>query len=102
MARSRRMRERRRMDRRRSPQPGCVGRARRLSRIAPLCAALVFGACTHPSDVNMGGWGNFAPPGISVTGQGEASGVPDVLLADAGVSIVRPTVAEASAETTRR
>jgi len=42
-----------------------------------------------------------APRTIAVTGVGEVSGTPDTVVVDLGVSVLRPTVAEATAEASR-
>ncbi len=42
-----------------------------------------------------------APHTISVTGVGEVAGTPDTLVVDLGVSVLRPTVGEATAEASR-
>jgi uncharacterized protein len=60
--------------------------------------AVAITACTTPEvTVNpvVGQPIAGLPPGISVTGQGEVTGVPDTLTMTFGVSVLRPTVAEA-------
>lgn len=42
-----------------------------------------------------------APQTISVTGVGDVAGTPDTLVVDLGVSVLRPTVGEATAEASR-
>ncbi len=55
-------------------------------------AALVAAACAEPSDVVVQAGQGAATTGISVTGEGRVSGVPDTLTVNVGVAVLRDSV----------
>jgi uncharacterized protein YggE len=75
----------------------------RIIRLLALVAVggLLVAACGTPEvTVNpvLGEASGGLPPGISVSGEGEVTGTPDTLSMTFGVSVLRPTVAEAVGE----
>lgn len=82
------------------------------SRIVPAALLLLLGAgCgqapsvtieSAAADTESRSDDERKPPTISVSGDGKASGTPDLLQIDVGVSILRPTVSDAIAEATQR
>jgi uncharacterized protein len=76
-----------------------------MRRVAKLIGIGLFAAstgCGSSSSPTVVASPESSAAGISVTGRGEASGTPDLLLADIGVSVLRPNVGEAISEATRR
>lgn len=74
---------------------------KRLSMV--LTALVLLAACgdTLAAAPTSGGDGEQMTNTIAVSGTGEVSGVPDVLVVDLGISLVKPTVAESTAEGAR-
>jgi len=56
---------------------------------------------THPASSTGGDADPGSQTGITVSGQGKASGTPDVLEVDVGVSVLRKSVSEAMSDATR-
>ena len=75
--------------------------------LIPLAAiSLILAGCAGSTDaaaqvVSTGGDQNLMSNTISVSGTGEVTGTPDVLIVDLGVQVLRPTVGEATGDAAR-
>ena len=61
-------------------------------------AAVVVAACGSDRTLRSPTGGDTANGGISVTGQGRVTGIPDTMVITLGVSVLRPTVGQATGD----